>query len=95
MKKGTTVFGALLLTVSIFTSCGGSLESDAKKFAEIQCKAKKLAEKGVADASVLEESAKLAQELESLGNELKGKYTTTEDLQKLEAAIIKESVNCN
>ena len=43
MKKVMTIFGAILFATIILTSCGGgSIESDAKKVAELQCKAQKL-----------------------------------------------------
>ena len=48
------VIGAILFVSIIFTSCGGnSIESDAKKVADLLCKAQKLTEKAASgDASV-------------------------------------------
>jgi F0F1-type ATP synthase membrane subunit b/b' len=71
------VIGAILFVSIIFTSCGGnSIESDAKKVADLLCKAQKLTEKAASgDASVSEESTKLANEAQTLQKQLKEKYS--------------------
>ena len=47
-----TIFGVILFASFILTSCGGnSIESDAKKYAELMCKAQKLATEGAAKAA--------------------------------------------
>jgi len=37
MKKLATIFGAFMIASVVLTSCGGELESDLKKFCELQC----------------------------------------------------------
>ena len=47
-----TILGVVLFASFILTSCGGnSIESDAKRCAELMCKAQKLATEGVAKAA--------------------------------------------
>lgn len=96
MKKLMTIFGAILVASFILTSCNGSsIESDAKKVAELQCKAQKLMDKVASgDMSVMEESTKLAIEAEELLEEMEGKYTSDSDQLKFEEALLKEMGNC-
>jgi hypothetical protein len=96
MKKFKTIFGTILFASFLFTSCGGnSIESDAKKMAELQCKAKQLMEKVASgDASVMEESTKLATEAASLKEEIQGKYTSESDQKEFNMALLKEMANC-
>ena len=100
MKKSTSIFGVILFASFILTSCGGnSIESDAKKYAEIMCKAQKLAAEGAAkaatgDMSAIEESTKLASEAASLAQEMEGKYKDAADYQKFTDAYLKEMSNC-
>ncbi len=96
MKKVTTFFGALIFASIIFTSCGGnSIESDAKRLAEFQCKTQKLMVKATAgDMSVMTEMTKLSNESAALSKELEGKYTSDSDKQKLAEAILKAMGNC-
>jgi len=96
MKKGITIFGAMLFASVILTSCGGgSIESDAKKAAELECKAVKLAQKATTgDVSVIEESTKLATELSALKKEMQDKYTSESDRKKFTEALSKEMGNC-
>ena len=55
MKKLMTIFGTIFIVSAIMTSCGGgSIQSDAKKVAELQCKAQKLMQKATTgDMSVM------------------------------------------
>ena len=95
MKKSITVFGAILLSVFTLSSCGSSLESDAKKVAEFQCKSQKMTEKilnGGMSAST--ENIKLAAEGAKLLEEIEGKYSSAEDKQKFEEAVLEEMGNC-
>jgi len=80
-----TIFGAILFASIIFTSCGsGSIESDAKKVAELQCKAQKIMQRATSgDMSVIEESTKLTSEAEGLYKELEGKYTSDANKKKI------------
>ncbi len=96
MIKTTTLIAALLLTISLFTSCGSSAESDAKKVAEIQCRAQKLMEKVAnGDMNALTESQKISAEAVELEKELEGKYTSEEEKKAFGEALLKEIQNCN
>jgi hypothetical protein len=100
MKKLMTIFGAMFIASVILTSCGGnSIESDAKKYAELMCKAQKLATEGAAkaaagDMSAITESTKLASEAASLANEMQGKYKDAADYQKFTTAYLKAMGDC-
>ena len=96
MKKVTTIFGTILFASLILLGCGGgSIESDAKKVAELQCKAQQLMEKATSgDMSVMEESTKLASEAADLSKEMEGKYTSDSDKEKFAEALLKEMGNC-
>jgi basic membrane lipoprotein Med (substrate-binding protein (PBP1-ABC) superfamily) len=89
MKKSMTVIGALLFASVIFTSCGGGVESDAKKLADLMCKAQKLMQDGNT-----EEYEAISKEGNELEKELKGKYTSEEDQKKFVEALTKEIANC-
>ena len=91
-----TITGAILCSSLILSSCGGgSVESDAKKVAEIQCKAQQLMLKAASgDQSVIEESTKLSSELASLSKEMEGKYTSESDKKNFSEALLKEMGNC-
>ena len=93
-----TFLGATLIATTILTSCGsgGGPESDAKKLAELNCKAQKLAQKAASgDQSVLEESTKLVKEAADLTSEFAKKYTSGDDAKKYAEALVKESGSCN
>ena len=96
MKKLMTIFGAMIFASFILTSCGGeSIEGDAKKVAELQCKAQQLMQKATnGDISVMEESTKLSSEAETLTKEMKEKYTSDSDKEKFAEALLKEMGNC-
>ena len=92
-----TIFGAIIFASTILTSCGGgSIESDAKKVAELECKAQQLMKKATSgDMSVMEESTKLKSEQRTLKKEIEAKYTSDSDIQKFKEALLKEMGNCN
>jgi hypothetical protein len=96
MKKVSIVLGTIMLATALLTSCGGnSIESDAKKVAELQCKAQQLALKAASgDMSILEESTKLSTEAAALVDEMENKYSSESDKQKFGEAILKEMSNC-
>jgi hypothetical protein len=96
MKKILSFIGTLLITTLLITSCGSSaVESDAKKVADLQCRAQKLAQQAMSgDMSVLEESTKLTAEATALANELKGKYESESDRKKFAEAYAAELKNC-
>jgi len=96
MTKIITTFGVLLFAIAILTSCGAaSIESDAKKVAELQCKAQKLMQEAASgDMALLEKSSKLATEAATLSNEMQGKYNSDADKQKFAEALLKEISKC-
>ena len=97
MKKLLSLFGALMIASLILSSCndGGSIESDAKKLANLQCKAQKLGEKLTSgDMSVMEEITKLETEAESLAKELEKKYSSADEQEKFIKAVYSEMNNC-
>ena len=77
-------------------SCGGnSIENDAKKVAELQCRAQELASEAASgDQSVLEESQKIASEAAELAKEMQGKYNSDEDGKKYLEVLNEELKNC-
>ena len=95
-----TIFGAILFASFILTSCGGnSIQSDAKKLAELTCKAEKMAAEVAAqaaagDMSAITESKKLASEAATLIKEMKQKYTSDSDKKILQEAYLIEMGNC-
>jgi hypothetical protein len=101
MKKTLTIFGGIVFASFILTSCGGnSIESDAKRCAELMCRAQKLATEGAAkaatgDMSAITESTQLTSEAASLANEMQGKYKDAADYQKFTAAYLKAMGDCN
>ena len=100
LKETMTIFGVILFASFILTSCGGkSIESDAKKYAELMCKAQKLAIEGAGkatagDISAITESIKPASEAASLANEIQGKYKDAADYQKFTTAYLKAMGDC-
>jgi preprotein translocase subunit SecG len=81
MNKTTRILGAVLFTATILMSCGSSMESDAKKVAEISMKSIK------ASGSIsTEESLNNAQ----LIAEFEQKYSSPVDKKKFEEMVEKE-----
>ncbi len=85
-----------MIATVLITSCGSAaIESDAKKVAELQCRAQKLAQQAMSgDMTVLEESTQIAAEATALANELKGKYESENDRKKFAEALSTELKNC-
>ena len=100
MKKITSIFGAILFASIIFTSCGSnSIDSDAKKYAELTIKVQKMTTEGAAkaatgDMSGITESAKLGTEVASFALEMQRKYKDPSDYQKFTAAYLKALQDC-
>jgi len=94
MKKGMSFLGASMFALMIFSSCGGgssSLESDARKVADLECKAQKLAMKAASgDMSVMEESSKLSKE----AMEIVEKYNAGPDKIKFSEAVVNDMKDC-
>lgn len=96
MKKVMTILVAMMFVSLIISGCSNnSIEQDAKKVAELQCKAQKLMQKATeGDISVLDEATKLTEEAAALSEEIEGKYTSDSDLEKFTAAFAKEMSKC-
>jgi len=101
MKKTMTICGAVLIASLIISSCGNkTIESDAKKCAELTCKGNKLAAKSSAkaasgDMSAITEATQIATEANKLGEEMKDKYKDPADLQKFMEAYSKALLECS
>lgn len=86
-----------LIATILLSSCGSSVESDAKKLADLQCKSMKMAEKiqsGEMDVSNATESMSFAIEASELAEKLEGKYTTGEDQREFQKAVLKAMKDC-
>ncbi len=96
MNKVITIFGAILFGIFVLIGCGGgSIESDAKKVADLQCKAQELMlEATSGDMSVMEKSTKLASEAATLLEEMEVKYSSDSDKKRFAEALLKEMGNC-
>jgi len=106
MRKSIQILSTVVLAVFLLSSCGNSVERDAKKVAELQCKAEKLAAKAVKSisqagssdlATIIAESQKLTAESQKLISEavsLKEKYSTEADKQKFSSAYLKAYGDC-
>lgn len=90
------VFAATFIAALVlFSGCGkSSIESDAKRLADIQCRAMKLAQKSAAgDMSTLSESLKLSADATELSLELQKRYTG-EDAQTFSREYLKALGQC-
>jgi hypothetical protein len=96
MKKSTIISGLLLAGALFLTNCGSNtIEADAKKVADLQCKAQKLiAKAATGDTTVAAESQKISQEAEKLGQELKTKYTNPIDIARFATAYAEAMKDC-
>lgn len=86
IKKTITILGMFLF---VLTSCSSSMESDAEKLAEMQCRSYQLMEKLGKGESTMEESTSLMAEMELFNKEMKAKYASDQDKQKFEEACLK------
>lgn len=87
----------ILVAAFILSACTNSIERDAKRLAELQCKAKLITEKMMAGESELADlsaTLSLAQEASELMEELDGKYTTQKEKEQLEKALRKAMEVC-
>lgn len=96
MKKSTLFLSVSLATALFIAGCGSSsVESDAKKVADLQCRAQKLAAKAMTgDTTILAESQKITEEANKLNEELKNKYTNPLDMAKFAQAYAEAIKDC-
>ena len=78
--------------VMLITSCGGGINSDAKKAAELACKAQKMAME--MDMNNMEELQELQQEATALYKKMEGKYNSEADTRKFMEAYQEELEKC-
>ncbi len=92
MKKRNIIslLSAVLFLILI-TACSGGLKSDAKKAADLACKAQKMA----MDMDNMEDLQELQAEAASLYQKLSSKYQTPEEMQEFAEAYEKELGKCN
>ena len=65
MKNVIAIIGTIIFVSVMLTSCSDSIENDAKKLAELQCKAQKIMQKATTgDLAVIAEGKKLASDEE-------------------------------
>lgn len=95
MKSLAITFG--LVAIMPISACGNSIESDAKRLAELQCRAKLMSEKmmsGESELADLSATISLAKGASELMEELDGKYTTEKEKEQLEKALRKAMEDC-
>ncbi|MEW4923531.1 hypothetical protein [Algibacter sp. 2305UL17-15] len=94
MKK---LLSSILLSATLFlTSCGGSISSDAQEVADLQCKAKKLQQKAMTgDASSMKDAQEFMAEATNLVQKMNAKYSSLEEKQEFQEALLKASSDCN
>ncbi len=81
----------------LLAACGGSsMESDAKRVAELQCRAKALTEKaGAGDMAAMSEAMRITSEAVSLHAELEARYASAEEQKQFGEVLLKEMGKCN
>ncbi len=94
MRKSS--FLGLLLSLSLFGSCGSSISSDAQKVADLQCKVKELqVDVFSGDTSKQEDLKEVVAESAALVQEMNTKYASLEEKQEFQQALLKAQANCN
>lgn len=89
-KQNFLTFAAAAMLLLSVTACS-SIESDAKKAAEMACDAQKMALEGDFDMEKMQE---MQQEAQELYEEMAGKYETMEDMERFAEAYSRELDNC-
>ncbi|MCE2708158.1 MAG: hypothetical protein LW711_14530 [Saprospiraceae bacterium] len=92
--KNLFIIGTTLISMFFLASCG-SIQSDAKKLAEYECKLKELMQKSMTgDQEAQEEMEKLGKEIAEFGEELEEKYPTDAEKEEVRKAVAEESGKC-
>lgn len=90
MKKVMKTIGVVMLTLVMLTSCGSSLEQDAKEIAELMCQSQKMSAKALSgDLSGVSESQKMILKAEKLKKKIEAKYNNKEAKIEFENAVAK------
>ncbi|HLV41466.1 MAG TPA: hypothetical protein VKY37_04245 [Brumimicrobium sp.] len=97
MKNIKLLIGSLLFISLTMTSCGGdTIQSDAKKMAELHCESMSLMEKVIAgDEDAMLDIEKLGEKAGGFEKEIKGKYTEKSEQEAFAKAFAKEIEKCN
>lgn len=88
----TSLFASALFLIFL-TACSGGVKRDAKKAADLACKAQKMAME--MDMDNLDKLQELQAEAASLYQKLSSKYQTPEEMQEFAEAYEKELGKCN
>ena len=91
MKKMIQVFTVLLFLLIVLSSCNNSIEADAQKVANLQCKVQKL----INDPTSLEKNQKLMTEINELTQKMQRKYSSLEEQQKFAQVLSEAMAKCN
>jgi hypothetical protein len=98
MKKVMKTIGAFMFASVMLTSCGSSIEADAKEVAELMCQSKKMSEKALSgDLSGVSESQEMMMKAEKIQEKFDAKYKGSESKKQFEEAVAKAILesNCN
>ena len=100
MKKVNSFIAVVLIASFTLTACGNSsssIEKDAKKYADLACKAQKLGTKaGQGDMSVMTEYTELSKEIATFSSDMQKKYKESgaDEYQKFLSAYTKAAAEC-
>lgn len=86
MKNSISIL-ILLASFTCLPSCGGSIESDGQKLAELTCKS--LQKIGKMDEHSLSDAMEIASEIEELNKKFDKKYPTESEKEELQKAYSK------
>jgi len=95
MKKCIVGISIFIFTLVALTSCGHSIQSDAKEMAQKTCEASKLMQRLFAgDNSAAKDLRKITKESEELSADIKKRYTSEKDKKAFQEEYIKDLQNC-
>ena len=94
--KRTIISGILVICCISLSSCGGSISSDAQKVADLQCEAMKLQQEVISgDTSSSEEAKEFMAEASALVQKMNAKYSSFEEKQEFQQALMEAKADCN
>ncbi|MFD0797031.1 hypothetical protein ACFQZJ_06140 [Maribacter chungangensis] len=92
----TRRFTAVFFTTLFLISCGSSMERDAKKMVDLQCKVEKLQQKAFSgDMSNTEEMQELIAEAAKMKREMNEKYSEMEEKASFAKILMQTKSDCN
>lgn len=89
MKKNEMAKLLICVFLMILTGCNSSIESDAQKMADMQCKSYNLLERAGKGEVSISESTSFAAEFEIFNKEMMEKYASDPDKKKFEETCLK------